>query len=154
MNWAGIADWMKCANEYGLWNMLSFFVLLPSVIGAFAIVIWRRRRVRHLNFYVTRSRDPSNYPHKINIEMRNYTGRSVVIAFPWFTFRNLRPDENAGGDMPSGEYEVKFPKNHFLSEIDCLLRHGENVATWIPIDPAHTDEEGDAAVSSHRVGRL
>jgi hypothetical protein len=87
---------------------------------------------------------------------RNYTGRSVVLSAPFFVYRGLRPDPNARGDSPTGEYEVKFPdpRNQMLSEVECFLRHRENVSTWVPIDPTQTDQEVDKAINRHTVGKL
>jgi hypothetical protein len=101
-------------------------------------------------------RDTSNYPLKVYLEIRNYTGRSVVISAPYFVFAQLRPDPQARGDSVSGEYEIKFPAPNStnLTEVEYLLRHGESVSTWVPLDPAHKDEEVEAAIKRRRMGKL
>jgi len=148
--------WMIWAEQHGVWGILSTLVLLISALVGFRILFWAKRRVRNLNFFVRRLRDESNYPLKVYVEIRNYTGRSVVISLPYFVYAKLRPDPNARGDSPSREYEVKFPDsgNHTLSEVEYLLRHRESVSTWVPIDPTHTDQEVDAAIDNRSVGKL
>jgi len=147
---------MRWAAEHGLWDMLSAIILLISAVAGFAVLFWIKRRVRNLNFFTRRLRDNSNYPLKVYVEIRNYTGTSVVISSPYFKFGKLRPDPNARGDSFSQEYEIKFPdpSNQMLTEVEYLLRHRENVSTWVPIDPTHTDQEVDDAIKHHTVGTL
>ena len=149
-------DWMQWADPRGFWDMLSTPVLVFSAVLGFAFLFWAKRRVRNLNFFIRPLRDDSNYPHKVYVENRNYTGRSVVISVPHFVYSELRSDQNARGDSPSREYEIKFPdpRNNILSEVEYLLRHRENVSTWVPIDPAHTDQEVAAAIERRQVGKL
>ena len=112
--------------------------------------------MRGLNFFIRPIRDASEYPLKVFLEIRNYAGRSVVISAPYFVFAGLRPDPNARGDTPTGEFEIKLPdpSSKNLTEVEYLLRHRENVSTWIPIDPTHTDAEVEAAIKQRRVGKL
>jgi len=151
-----IVAWMKWAHEHGIWEMINILVLVVSALIGFTVLFWAKRRVRNLNFFVQRLRDASNFPLKVCVEIRNYTGRSVVLSAPFFVYRGLRPDPNARGDSPTGEYEVKFPdpRNQMLSEVECFLRHRENVSTWVPIDPTQTDQEVDKAINRHTVGKL
>jgi hypothetical protein len=151
-----VLNWMVWADSHGLWDMIGTIVLVVSAAIGFSLVFWGRRRVRNLNFYVRRFRDNTNYPLKAYLEIRNYTGRSVVITMPYFVYGQLAPDPNAHGDTPSKEYEIKFPgpTNGLLSEVEYLLRHRENVSTWIPIDPRHTDAEVDSAIERQQVGKL
>lgn len=151
-----IFAWMLWAEQHGVWSLISTVVLLGSAAIGFAVLFWAKGRVRNLNFFVRLVRDQSNYPLKVYLEIRNYTGRSVVISLPHFIYRDLRPDPNARGDSPSREYEVKFPdlSNQTLSEVEYLLRHRESVSTWIPIDPTHTDAEVEHAIERHAVGTL
>jgi len=147
---------MQWAHEHGIWEMINILVLVVSALIGFTVLFWAKRRVRNLNFFVQRLRDASNFPLKVCVEIRNYTGRSVVLSAPFFVYRGLRPDPNARGDSPTGEYEVKFPdpRNQMLSEVECFLRHRENVSTWVPIDPTQTDQEVDKAINRHTVGKL
>jgi hypothetical protein len=147
---------MEWAAKHGIWEMVTAIAAVSGLVVGFKVLFWAKRRVRGLNFFVSRIRDASNFPLKVNVEFRNYTGRSVVISVPYFVIARLRPDPNARGDSPTGEIEFKFPDraSNNLTEVEYLLRHRENVSTWIPIDPAHTDEEVDAAIKQQRVGKL
>lgn len=152
-------QWMRWAAEHSLWPMISTVVLLVTVYKGWRIFVTSTKRVRNLNFFVRMARDPSQsatYPLKVYVEIRNYTGRSVVITSPYFKYGELKPDPNARGDSPEAEYEVKFPNESgdLLSEVEFLLRHQETTATWIPLDSAHTDEEVSAAIKTSKVGEL
>jgi hypothetical protein len=147
---------MEWAVEHGIWEIITAIAAVIGLSIGIKIVFWPRRRVRGLNFFIKPIRDVSNYPLKVYVEIRNYTGRSVVLSVPYFVFARLRPDPNARGDSSTGEFEVKFPDpaNNNLTEVEYLLRHRENVSTWVPIDPAHTDVEVAAAIDRQGVGRL
>lgn len=151
-----MSDILKSLNEHGIWDMLQCAGLLSAAIVVCFYLWFPRRRVTNLNFHVTTSRDNDNYPLKIRIEIRNFTGRAVVISHPTFKFRALRPHAQAHGHSATGEYEVKFPGVNagLLTEVEYLLRHGEHVNTWIPLDPAHTDEQAAAATQTTAAGVL
>jgi len=153
---SAISACMLWAHEHGVWDIINTLLFGLSLTGV-TILLWRRRRIRNLNFFVRRlPRDDSDYPLKVYVEIRNYTGRSVVISAPYFVYARLRADPNARGHSPSREYEIKFPDpvSGRLTEVEYLLRHRENVSTWVPIDPAHTDDEVDAAIRRGGVGKL
>jgi hypothetical protein len=147
--------WMFWADQHGVWGIISTFSLLASLAGIF-MLLWGKARVRNLNFFIRQSRDDTDYPLKIHVEIRNYTGRSVVISMPYFIYQDLRRDPNARGDSLSGEYEIKFPdpSNENLAEVEYLLRHRESVLTFVPVDPAHTDDEIAHAINKKMVGKL
>jgi hypothetical protein len=92
----------------------------------------------------------------IYLEIRNYTGRTVVLSNPFFNFRDLLPPPEAHGDSPTGEYEIKFPDptNQTYSEVEAFLRNKENVHTIIPLDPTQTDQQAQVALQKARVGTL
>jgi Adenylate and Guanylate cyclase catalytic domain len=94
----------------------------------------------------------SDYPLKVYVEIRNYTGSAVVLFADYYVYKGaLRPDPNARGDKPSGKYEFKFPDpNGMLQEVEYLLRHRDSVSSWVPIDPTHTDAEVDAALKQKK----
>ena len=148
--------WLKLAADYAIWDLLSTIIIFASAVIGFSIIFWTKRRVRHLNFFTQRRRDESNYPLKVYIEIRNFTGRSVVISTPYYRYGDLEPDPNARGDSPSGDFEMKFPDitQRELKEVDYLIRHGEKVSTWIPVDPKHKDQEIDEAIKNRRVATL
>ena len=149
-------SWLKFAADYAIWDLLSTIIILASAVIGFSILFWTKRRVRNLNFFTQRRRDASDYPLKVYIEIRNYTGRSVVISSPYYRYGDLKPDPNARGDSPSGDYEMKFPDvaQRELKEVDYLIRHGENVSTWIPVDPKHSDQKVDEAIKDRKVATL
>jgi hypothetical protein len=145
--------WMRWAHEHALWEMISVLLLVFGGALTWVFLFWPKRRVRNLNFFITRERDESNYPLKLNVEIRNFTGRNLLISGAYFVYAGLRCDPKARGDSPSGEHEIKFPPNPaggMLSEVEYLLRHKEFVSTWIPIDPKHTNDEVDAAIAPCR----
>jgi hypothetical protein len=181
-----VESWLKYANELGIWDIISTVVVVGSLLIAFKIFFLPKKRVPHLNFFLIPIRDDSNYPFKILIEIRNYTGEPLLISFPIAVMNgNIRPDPHARGNSSSRELEVKFPavrsihppepktmmyqvpmfsagqtplpldvQPSNLTEIECLLRHGETVSTLIPIDPTHTDEEVENAMRNGTVGTL
>jgi hypothetical protein len=123
---------MIWAAQHALWDLITMMVVVPSAIGL-AAIFWAKRRVRSLNFFITCLRDETDFPLKVYVEVRNYTGCSVVISDPYFVYGHLlllRPDPNARGHIPAGEYEIKFPdpRNQELSEVEYLIRYlGEGV---------------------------
>lgn len=148
--------WLKWAADYAIWDLLNMIIIFISAVLGFSVLFWAKKRVRNLNFFIQRRRDNSNYPLKVYIEIRNYTGRSVVISSAYFKYGDLKPDPKARGDSPSGDYEMKFPDipQQELKEIDYLIRDRENVSTWIPVDPGHTDNEVDEAIKNRKVATL
>jgi len=120
------------------------------------VLFFPKKRVRHLNFSTRVRAVEGPYPLRIDLEVRNLTGRSIVISNAWFEFGKLRPDPKAHGDSPSGEYEVKFPgvDPQFLTEVEYLIRNKESMQTFIPLDPAQGVAAAEAALASHKVGRF
>jgi len=153
-----ILEWMRTANQYGLWEFISTLVLLVSSVLGFGIYFWAKRRVRNLNFFFRPVRNQiDGYPLVVNIEIRNFTGRTVVISNPFFRFRSIRPDPNSRCDSPSGDHEIKFPRHAkapVLDQVEYMLRHGETVGTWAPLDPKHSDKEVNDALAERRVGTM
>ena len=145
-------EFLLWANARGVWQIANLLVVFLSAIIGFGLIFWSKRRVKHLNFFLKGHRDSSNYPHKLYLEIRNYTGRSVVISSPFYKYIGLRADPNARGDSPSEEFEIKFahPKEDQLTEVEYLIRNKESVSTWIPIDPTHKDTEVEKAIHDHR----
>lgn len=75
-----IFAWMLWAAQHGVWDIISTSVLVGGAFVALKVLFWAKRRVRNLNFFISRLRDGSDYPLKVYVEIRNYTGRSVVIS--------------------------------------------------------------------------
>lgn len=151
-----IFDSLKWANEHGLWSAGQMVVLGASALVAGKIIFFPKRRVRHLNFSTHIGTGGTDFPLRLELEIRNLTGRTAVVSNAWFEFGKLRPDPRAQGDTPSGEFEVRFPGHHSdaLTEVDYLVRNKESLSTFIPIDPNHTLEEARQALARHAVGRI
>lgn len=154
---SGMIECLKFLNNIGLWEMLSCLSLVVGLIGTTWYVFIKKKGIHRLNIHVNKSRrSGTNYTSLINIEFRNFTGKSVVICNPYFKYKGLNRDPAGHQDAYSDRTEVKFsgsPGNG-LTKIDIFLRHGENASTWVPIDPKHSDEEIQAALDKKRVGRL
>lgn len=150
-------EWLRLLDELGIWNAGMFIMVFAGFLYGIIYLRWARRHIKHLNFFMRPVRDQSNYPSKLYVEIRNFTGRSVVVSYAYFRYNRLRPDEKARGDTLTGWYEVKFPDRAgqpLLSEVEHFLRHGEQVQTWVPVDPAHDDQEIHEAIRRRRVGTL
>lgn len=148
---------LQWCNQAGVWGLIWFLTFVVGCIIKGLRLIWAKRTIKHLNFTIGTEKDQSNYPLKITLQIRNYTGRSVIISHAYFRYRGLRRDAKATGDTLTGRYEVKFPDRNgrpLLTEIDCFLRHGEHVPTWIPLDPKHTDQQVADAIEKRRAGRF
>ncbi len=143
-------------NEHGLWEMTQTVVLAGSALVGVKLLFFPRTRVRHLNFSARIHGDGAEFPLRVDLEIRNLTGRTAVISNAWFEFGKLRPDPRAQGDTPSGEFEVKFPgpDGRSLTEVEYLVRTKESLSTFIPLDPTHTMREAEEALAAHRVGRI
>lgn len=100
------------------------------------------------------SRHGDNYPLKLMIHIRNRTGIDVVLTSHYFKIGStVRPHPNASGSPARGEFEVKFPDTQgHLSLFKYLLPAGDSVSTWMPIDPSHTNDELQAAISNASCG--
>ena len=79
-----------------------------------------------------------------------------MLSSAFIRYRDLRPPPEAHGDLPSKEIEIKFPDRPDINftEVEYLLRHKENVRTIIPLDPTHSDQQAQIALSRNRVGFL
>lgn len=131
-------------------------VLIGSAIIGFKFLFFPKSRVRHLNFSTRIREGTTEFPLRMDVEIRNLTGRSIVISNAWFEFGKLKPDPNALGDSPSGEYEVKFPgpDPRQLTEVEFLVRTKESLLTYIPLDPSTGMAAAEAALAAHKVGRF
>ena len=80
-----------------------------------------------------------------------------MLSSGWFGPKSLRLDPAwTRVDARTGLMEVGFPdaQKVDVKEREQLLKRGESVICWIPIDPAHTDKEVQEAIDGHRVGVL
>jgi hypothetical protein len=131
-------------------------VLAVSALIGVKFLFFPRTRVRHLNFSTRIHGGDQDVPLRLDLEIRNLTGRTAVVSNAWFEFGKLRPDPRAQGDTPSGEFEVRFPgaDGHTLTEVEYLVRTKESLFTYIMLDPSHTIQEAEAALAAHRVGTI
>ena len=131
-------------------------VLIGSVLVGVKLLFFPRTRVRHLNFATRIRQGDAEFPLRLDLEIRNLTGRTAVISNAWFEFGKLRPDARAQGDTPSGEFEVKFPgpDGRTLTEVEYLVRTKESLFTYVPLDPTQSTQEAEAALAAHKVGRI
>jgi hypothetical protein len=146
---------LKWANDHGVWAAAQAIILAASFIIGLKIIYFPRRRIRNLNFHARMVRsDRNKFRLMIYLELRNYTGRTVVLSSPFFRYLDLRPPPEAHGDTPSREYEIRFPHNDGkeLIEVEYMLRNKESVHTIIALDPTHTDQEVHRALNKHRIG--
>ncbi len=151
----GIFEWMKTANEYGVWGAVSTVILIFSFVLGVKVIFFPKKRVPHLNFRIHQSRgQPSDeYPLKINIEISNRTGEPCLLSHAFAMLKDLKAHATAGGDSSSGQLEIKFPRHGGgLSEIDYFFRANDVVSTWIPLDPAQTDDEVGNALADGSAG--
>ncbi|MCF7898062.1 MAG: hypothetical protein K9L87_04885 [Candidatus Omnitrophica bacterium] len=152
-----IYDFFLGANKIGLWPALSALSAVGGLVLAMNY-IRTKSYTRGLNFYIAHSREEgTNFPNKIIINIRNYTGGTVVITNPYFKFgKTIIPDDNATCDSYSKEYEIKFEdsEKRYLNEVDIMLRHKEKTITFIPADPKESDAKIEEAIESHNVGIL
>jgi hypothetical protein len=155
--WGNFFTLLKWANDHGVWAAAQAIILAASFVIGLRIIYFPRRRIRNLNFHARLVRSERNkFRLMIYLELRNYTGRSVVLSSPFFRYVDLRAPSEAHGDTPSREYEIRFPNfgGKELTEVEYLLRNKEAVHTIIALDPTHTDQEVHRALNRHRVGIL
>jgi hypothetical protein len=152
-----VVSFLKWSNDHGIWDAAQFLVVAFGLGIGVKLIFFPRRRIRNLNFFTRLEREShAQFPLRIHLELRNYTGTTVVLSSPFFVYRELRPAPQAHGDIPSGEYEIKFPNptGQLLSEVEYLLRNKESVVTFIPLDPQHSDDEVKKALERQCAGTL
>ncbi|HTN75399.1 MAG TPA: hypothetical protein VL096_09135 [Pirellulaceae bacterium] len=154
---ATVEGWLRYLTELGAWDLISITMALVGVIGVSLWLFVPRRRVPGLNVRVSVERAGDvRFPHRLRLEIRNFSGSPVLIRRAGFNFAGLRPDPQCAMHSETQECEVKFPGRvpMELCEPDCYLRQGALVLTWIAVDPTHTDVEVQEALRTRRVGIL
>lgn len=97
-----------------------------------------------------------NFPLKLWIDIRNATTSAVVLTSHFFELNHsLRADNNAKGNPASHRFEMKFPIRGASSfdQFQALLNPNDTVATWLPLDSSHSDNEIRAAIAGANCGR-
>src|SRR3972149_482700 len=147
---------LETAQKLGIWNLLTFLSILFSSLLAYRYLFYSKRNIQNLNFNKFIFRDNSNYPLKIIIEIRNYTGKSVVIKDTYFILKKFKPDPKASMDKITGKIEIKFPTpdKTEMNEIDYFIPHNENITTWIPLDPNQSYEEIEKTLKNSYIGKF
>lgn len=108
-----------------------------------------------LTFAIGVNRDNSAYPLKLTIGLRNTTNLPVLVTSKFFKADNsLRAAGNAKGNPARKEYEIKFspPGGRFLDQFTTLIHPNADTSTWMPLDPAHTDQEVREAIAAASSG--
>jgi hypothetical protein len=148
-------SFFKFMAEWGIWDI--FQTLVTIIAGVVALCyLFPRRSIE--NFYVDAARGAAQppYPKIIRIEMRNLTNEPLYVLSRGFRFGNvIHASPLAAIDHATQTCEVKFPgPDGNLTEIDTLVRHGQPISTWVPVDPNHADDIIDAALQNRSVGTL
>lgn len=97
------------------------------------------------------------YPRVVAVELRNHTNDPIYLISQGFVFGDtIRPSPQGAKDAATGVYEIKFEGRQagILSEIDTLVRPNQVVSTWIPVDPAVSNQSLSDALSNRSVGIL
>lgn len=151
-----ILVFLRWTNEHGIWDLTQTIVLLVSLLAAIKLVFFPRRRIPRLDFWTEMRRDHPQYKRSVTLHVQNYTGRSLVLSWPYFRYDKLRPHDTAAGDAPSGDYQLKFPNstNTLFSEVEVLLRNKESVHTLIPFDDAIAEADLEVAMKAGQLGRV
>jgi hypothetical protein len=151
-----MSSFFKFMAEYGIWEIIELLIVLFGGLAAL-FYLFPRRSIQ--NFYISATRGVANPPYTkvIHIEMRNLTNEPLYVLSQGFRFGNaIHASPNAAIDHATQTCEVKFPgpNPNLLTEIDTLVRHGQPVSTWVPVDPTHADADIDAALQNRSLGML
>lgn len=147
--WQFMADW-------GIWDIIG---LIAAAVPTIMVLCYIFPRTAITNLYIDTKRDSINqgYPKVVRIKFRNHTNEPLYVLSQGFTFgAEIRRSPNAARNAATAVCEVKFEGRQpgLLSEIDTLVRPGQEVSTWVPVDPSHSDQEIDFAIESQSVGTL
>ena len=154
--WCGFLDVLEWIDRHhGIWAFLELMIAAIAAGVGIKLIWFPKRRIRNLNVTTGFDRSDPNFPLQVIIHIRNYTGRTVVLRSKGFTYKGLRRMPGAAGHTASKEYEFKFPHGGpNLESMDYMLQHGDNVTSWMPLDPSHTDQEVQDALNKQSVGTL
>ena len=151
-----MSDFFKFMAEWGVWDV---FQTLITIIAGIVVLFYLFPRRSIENFYIDATRSAANPPYTkvIRIEMRNLTNEPLYVLSRGFRFGDvIHASPLAAIDHATQTCEVKFPgpQPDNLTEIDTLVRHGQPVSMWVPVDPNHADDVIDAALQNRTVGVL
>ena len=127
--------------------MLSFLLAVSAWLYALFKFVIPMRHVDDLNFTMWLTRDTSRtdqqFPLRLYIEIRNFTGSILVISSPYIVLHSARASDLADCDAPTGRYELKFrgATGTDLNEALALVRPNQSTRTYLPLHPSHVDDE-------------
>lgn len=143
--------------EWAVWDIISLLVTAIPVVLV-VIYLFPRRAVDNLYIDTKVGSVPGTvYQRVIAVELRNHTNEPLYVLSCGFKFGGtLRPSSYGAKNASTGVYEIKFEGREAgrLSDIDTLIRPNQVVTTWIPVDPAETEESVAAALRTRSVGYL
>jgi len=146
----------KFMSLWGIWDIIG---LIAALIPTVMVLRYLFPRKAITNLYIDTERDSINswYPTVVRIKLTNHTNEPLYVLSEGFTFGSIiSASPNVAQNAATAVCELKFEgrQHNILSEIDTLVRPGQEISTWIPIDPAHSDQEIDSAIQVRRVGTL
>jgi hypothetical protein len=149
-------EFMKFMAEWGIWDIIG---LIGGAVPTILLLCYIFPRKAITNFYIDTRRDSINqgYPKVVRIKMRNLTNEPIYFLSEGFKFGSIiSASPNAAKNAATKICEVKFEgrQQNLLSEIDTLIRPNQEVSTWVPVNPIHSDQDIDAAIQSRSVGSL
>ena len=93
---APVFAWMQWAAQHGVWDMISAVVIFLSALIGAKVLFWTKRRIPNLNFSIYHRRDQDDYPLKVYVEIRNYTGSTVAMFADHYVYRGGRAMQEIG----------------------------------------------------------
>lgn len=142
--------------QWGIWEILGLLVaLVPSILVLRYLFPWKAID----SFYIDTKMGKINqtYPKVILVELRNHTNDPIYVFSRGFSFGSeIQACPHGAKNAATGVYEIKFEgrEQGHLSEIDTLVRPNQVVTTWIPVDPAESDDDVINSLKKRKVGTL
>ncbi len=149
-------EFLKCMAYWGIWDVIG---LVAAAAPSILVLCYLYPRKSITNFYIDTRRDSINpsFPKVVRIVFRNLTNEPIYILSEGFEFGSIiTASPNAAKNAATNRCEVKFEgrQQNLLSEIDALVRSGQEVSTWVPVNPTYSDQDIDSTLQSRRVGTL
>ena len=139
---------LEQAARLGLWDFLTFTI--GGIGGLGALVYFRRRSHDRFSLFPSYQigTGHSLYPNVIYFSARNLGDLPIVLCRPNFKpSRHLVVADTAHGNLATNDYELKFrPVDsrgvivQGLSYTTVLLRHRDEVVSYIPISKDYNDQ--------------
>jgi len=151
-----VCSFFRSAQTHGLWDFLTFCSVVFGAFMGYRYFFYSKSNIKNLNIkkWLSEEKEDNTYPLKIRIEIRNYTGQSVVIFDSFFILKKFKPDPKASMDEQTGRIETRYPSKYGQIEVDYLIRHKESVETWIPLEPNQNIDEIKKTLKESFIGRF